>query len=410
MPLIAFFTGRATWATSFQYRDFRLLWSSTLIHSLGTGMEQVALGWLVLEMTDSPLMLGVSSAVRMAPMFFLGLLSGAVADRADRRMLLRLVTLSGSIVGALMVLVLVTGQAQVWHVMILAAAGGCVWAFTFTARQAYTYDIVGPQNALNGLSLNDLSHRVGGVVGSIFAGVIIATVGMGGQYLAITISFVAAFAVLLATRDGGQAAPLQRESVFKSLTGCIRLIRENRTLMILMLLTAATEVFGFTNQSLLPIFARDVLVVGPVGLGIMTAVRQGGGALGLIVLANLGDFRRKGALMFMGSIGFGLSQMILFLASNWLLFLVVLAIINACAAIADTLYKMLMQSNVPNEQRGRAMGSWVLSIGVAPVGHVGIGAVAGALGAPGAILVNGSILAFIGISTAIGLPRIRRLE
>ena len=373
-------------------------------------MEQVALGWLVLEMTDSPLMLGVSSAVRMAPMFFLGLLSGAVADRADRRMLLRLVTLSGSIVGALMVLVLVTGQAQVWHVMILAAAGGCVWAFTFTARQAYTYDIVGPQNALNGLSLNDLSHRVGGVVGSIFAGVIIATVGMGGQYLAITISFVAAFAVLLATRDGGQVAPLQRESVFKSLTGYIRLIRENRTLMILMLLTAATEVFGFTNQSLLPIFARDVLVVGPVGLGIMTAVRQGGGALGLIVLANLGDFRRKGALMFMGSIGFGLSQMILFLASNWLLFLVVLAIINACAAIADTLYKMLMQSNVPNEQRGRAMGSWVLSIGVAPVGHVGIGAVAGALGAPGAILVNGSILAFIGISTAIGLPRIRRLE
>ena len=91
------------------------------------------------------------------------------------------------------------------------------------------------------------------------------------------------------------------------------------------------------------------------------------------------------------------------------LFLAVLAFINACASAVDTLYKMLMQANVSNEQRGRAMGSWVLSIGTAPVGHMGVGALAGWLGAPAAILFNGSVLAFISLTSGIKFSDIRRL-
>ena len=92
------------------------------------------------------------------------------------------------------------------------------------------------------------------------------------------------------------------------------------------------------------------------------------------------------------------------------MFVIVLAFVNAAATTVDTLHKTLMQANVPDEQRGRAMGSWVLSIGVAPIGHIGLGAMAGALGAPGALLINGSILTFVGITAALGLPRMRRLE
>ena len=98
------------------------------------------------------------------------------------------------------------------------------------------------------------------------------------------------------------------------------------------------------------------------------------------------------------------------LAGGIVAFLIVLAFVNGCATIVDVLHKMLMQSNVSEEQRGRAMGSWVLSIGVAPVGHMGVGAMASALGAPGALLINGSVLALVGLSTALGIPRIRRLE
>ena len=146
------------------------------------------------------------------------------------------------------------------------------------------------------------------------------------------------------------------------------------------------------------------------GLGIMTAIRQVGGLLGLWVLAGLAAFRKKGLMMFLIAIGFGCGQMAFSLSNNIYYFLGVLLLVNACAMAVDTIYKTLMQDNVADEERGRAMGSWVLSIGVAPVGHLGVGALAGVLGAPGALLINGSVLAAIGIGTALGLPGIRRLE
>ena len=410
MSLISHLLVRATWAGSFQYRDFRFLWGATVLHSMGFGMEQVALGWLVLEMTDSPFMVGMSMAARMAPLFFLGILSGAVADRVDRRIFLRFITLGGSVAAGGMAVILYLDVVQVWHVMTLAVATGCIWAFVMTVRQAYTFDIVGPEKAMNGLALNSMSMQVGGIVGSILAGVLIDYIGMAGQYVAVAATSVAATATLLATRHAGQAASRELESVLRSLLGYISLIRQNRTLMTLMMLAAATEIFGFSHMSLLPVFARDVLGVGAVGLGLMTAVRQVGGMLGLIALANLGDFERKGQLMFALAIAFGLGQIAFSVSAGMVFFLFVLAFVNGCAMTVDTLYKTLMQSNVPNEQRGRAMGAWALSIGTGPLGHLNVGAMASAFGAPGALLINGGVLAFVGIATAIGLPRIRRLS
>ncbi len=142
----------------------------------------------------------------------------------------------------------------------------------------------------------------------------------------------------------------------------------------------------------------------------MTAVRQAGALIGLFLLANLREFRRKGLLMFGIAFGFGGGLMLFSIATELYLFLVVLAVVNACAMAVDTLYKTLMQENVADEQRGRAMGSWVLSIGVAPVGHLGVGGLASVLGAPRALLVNGAVLAVDSLATAARLPRIRRLS
>ena len=143
---------------------------------------------------------------------------------------------------------------------------GCIWAFTMTLRPAYTYDVVGPEYALNGLALNSLGQRAGGVAGALIAGAIIATLGVGAPYLAASACYVAGGLVLLAVRGVGRAVATEHEPVLRGLVGYVQLIRGNRTLMILMLLAAATEVFGFTHQSVLPVFARDELHVGAVGL------------------------------------------------------------------------------------------------------------------------------------------------
>ncbi len=398
------------WASSFRFRDFRLFWASTFFYSLGTGMEHVAVGWLVFDITGSAFIVGVAAAARMAPLFFLGILSGAMADWLERRLFLLFIALSGMAVAGIMAVVLLTGEPPIWAVVVLVAAGGCMLAFTLTTRNAYTYDIVGPEHALNGLSLNQMAMQAGGIGGAIISGALIELVGPGWQYLAVGASYLGSALVLLVIGRSTRTAQPLREPVLQNLVGYLRFLRENRLIFILMCLTSITEVLGFTHMTLLPVFAKEVLHVGPAGLGYLTAVRQAGGLLGLALLANLRDYRRKGLLMFIIATGFGVGLMAFSVSAALVYFIIVLAAVNACAMAVDTLYKTLMQSNVPDEQRGRAMGSWVLSIGAAPVGHLGVGGLATALGAQGALLVNGAVLAGISLVAAIGLPKIRRLE
>ena len=400
---------KASWASSLQFRDFRFVWASTVFYSLSTGMEQVAVGWLVFDLTESPFMVGVSAAARMAPFFFLGIFSGAIADWLERRTLLWFSTLGGILVSSVMAAMLLSGTTHVWVIIVLVAASGCVFAFVLTTRQAYTVDIVGQQHSLNGLSLGAIAMQVGGVIGSILSGTLIHAVGPGWQYVAIGIAYAVSAAVLLGTSKTGLVNSPHREPVLANLAGYLHLMGSNRILLTLMMLASITEVFGFTHMTLLPVFAKEVLGVGAVGLGFMTAVRQGGALIGLLFLANLRNFQSKGLLMFGIAFGFGAGMMLFYLASSLLIFLFVLAVVNAFAMAVDTIYKTLMQENVANEQRGRAMGSWVFSIGVAPVGHLGVGGLASVLGAPGALLVNGAVLSIVSLATMVGLPRIRRL-
>ena len=372
-------------------------------------MEFVALGWIVFELTNSPFVVGVSSAARMAPFFFLGLVSGAVADRVDRRIFIRWITLLGAAIAGLTALALYIYYGHVWPVIALSVGMGCVWAFTMTLRQAYTFDIVGPEFALNGMSLATLSQQIGGVLGSLLAGVIIERVGIASQYAAIAACYALSLAALMWTRESGQAAARTTESALQNLVGYVEILRTNRILLTLMALAGVTEILGFTHQSLLPVFAKDVLGVGAFGLGIMSAFRQGGGIIGLVVLAGMGNFRRKGLMVFIIAGAFGVGEMAFFLSGNFISFVLVLAFINACASAIDTLYRTLMQENVSNEERGRAMGSWVLSIGVGPVGHLGVGAMGERFGAPMTLLINGSILLAVSVASGLGLAKVRRL-
>ena len=398
------------WAASLRFKDFRLLWLSTLFYSLATGMEQVSVGWLIYELTGSEFMVGVGAAARMLPFFVLGMLSGAIADRWDRRTLLRIGTLGASAAAFTMAVLLLRGLANEWVIIALVLALGSAMAFTITVRQTFTYDIVGSGHALNGLALGAMAMQGGGIVGSLVSGAVIEFVGPGWQFLASAGAYLLSAAATLAIANPGRSLRTSAESVLQNLVGYARLMREHRLMIVLMALTATTEVLGFTHMTLLPVFAKEVLHVGPTGLGVMTAGRQAGGLLGLWLLAGLGATRRKGILTFATAIGFGVGLMAFSLTTNIYTFLVVLLFVNACAMAVDTLYKALMQDLVPDEERGRAMGTWVLSVGFAPVGHVGVGALAGAVGAPGALLINGAVLAGINVATVLGLPRIRRME
>ena len=403
--------GIGNWSASLHIRDFRLLWASTLLFSLATGMEQVSVGWLIFELTGSELMVGVGAAARMLPFFLFGILSGAITDHWDRRLLLRIGNLGASAAALVMALLLLLGGlANVWVVVVLVGALGSMFAFTLTVRQTYTFDIVGSGLSLNGLALGAMAMQGGGIVGSLASGALIEVAGVGWQFVAAGVCYLCAAAATLALSNPGRSVRSYATSVLANLAGYFSLVRNSRFLLALMFLTAATEVLGFTHMTLLPVFAKEVVHVGPTGLGVMTAARQTGGLLGLWLLAGLASSRKKGLLMFVTALGFGGGLMAFSLSGNIYSFLGVLLFVNACAMAVDTLYKTLMQGLVSDEERGRAMGSWVLSIGFAPVGHVGVGALAGVVGAPRALLINGAILSAVSLITALGMPNIRRLD
>ena len=398
-----------SWKSALKYKDFRFLWVATACQSVGFGMDNVALGWLVFELTSSPFMVGLAAALRMVPLFVLGVLSGAIADNVERRILLRFVTLAGGLIMVLLGELLITGFESVWLVIFLATVAGASFAFHLTLRQSYTYDIVGPENSLSGLSMLQIGSTAGAILGSLLAGFLIEMVGAGWQFIVVGCTYFISFIVLFGARSSGQSASRISGSVRSNLIGYLSLLREYPILLTLMCLASITEIFGFSHMSLIPVFAKEVLSVGSVGLGLLTSIRQLGGFIGLSALAAMGDFRKKGFLMFVIAICFGLGQMAVFKADSVVLYGGLLLFLNACAMSVDTLYKTLMQQNVPNERRGTAMGSWVLSIGTGPVGHLGVGAIAGTYGAPFAMLFNGVFLSACGIGTALLLPKIRRL-
>lgn len=385
------------------------MWASSSLNHLASFMEQVLVGWLVLELTDSPFMVGAASAARGAAFFFVGIPAGVITDRLDRRMLLRLVNVILVAFSLLIALLMLAGWLRVWHVLTITFVMGSLRAFYLAAQNSYVYDIVGPQNAVNGLSLISLGQRVGGVVGSLLAGSFVALIGTGYAYLAMTIGYVIATAPLFVLREQGQSAPLLREPVLVNLRNYLRAIRSNRTLQALMGTTAAAEALGFSHQAVFPILARDVLNVGPEGLGLMTAFRSVGGMLGMVGLTALGNFPKKGALLLVSLGMFGASQILLAYSPNLTLALLAITLVNAMAFVVDVLHSTLMQLSVPNEQRGRAMGSLVIGYGAGPLGHLEIGGVAGVVGTTSVLIFNGAVLTAFGAFIAVVSPRVRRL-
>ena len=393
----------------FQYRDFRILGLSSLFSSFSMLGENVAVGWIVLEVTDSPFMVGVAMGLRRAPQFVLGIFAGAVVDMVERRLFMPFINAVVALPNLAIALLLVAGWLEIWHVLVLVLLSGIMIPFAHTARQSFTYDIVGPSLAMHGLAAVVLVSRAGGLVGGVLTGVIIGRVGLEPAFFAIGVGQVLSGLVMLLVGSAGQAAPLVRESVPANLKGFLIEVRHNRVLLQLVLFTGAVEMLGFSHMTILPSLARDVLNVGAEGLGIMNGIQSAGGILGVIVLASMGDVRRKGLLFLVVVHVFGVALVLLGMSNTLVLAMVLLTVVSAMTALTDVLSQTLMQLNVPNELRGRAMGSWVLAIGTSPIGHMQIGALASLVSVGFALSFSGLALVALAAGLTLLSGRLRRL-
>ena len=373
--------------------------------------EIVVLGWLALELTDSPFLVGAAMGCRALPLFFVGVPAGVLADRVPRQRLL-MATGAGQALtaGALGVLTLLSA-ITLGQLMLLTFAAGALRGVELAARQSYAHDVVGPAALVNGLAVLGVAMRVGWLLGSLGVGALIAHLGSGHAYLAVAAAYLAGGLALLPARAAAPAATGEPDSLWRGVTGFVTAVRDDRLLLVLMLLTAGAEVLGFAHQVLLPSLSRDVLHTGPEGLGAMNAARALGGIVALG--ASMRGWSHGSGALFLGVlVAFGVSLIGLGAAPyavglTGVVIVVVLA--NAAGALADLLAQSLLQLSVPHHLRGRAGGAWVVAIGFAPLGQVQIGALASLFGVSVALGASGlALVALVGV-TALLFPRLRTI-
>ena len=391
-----------------KHADFRALIVSSLLEGTGFRGQIVVVGWILLEESDSPFLVGLGIGTFLAPGAVFGILGGAITDRLDRRAVLRIAGVALSL--NTFVLGLVTlDQVEVWQVILLTATGGSLRSVVQTARQSYAYDIVGPTEVARGLAMVALGGRVGGLIGALSTGAILNRWGAGEAYIAMAVPlFLAAVAILLA-RSRGQSAPLETQPVWQNLREYAVELRSNATLAWLILLTACVEVFGFSHLSALPVLIRDELGGNGGDLGLASGVASAGGIVAILGFSVRHDIRRRGSLFLFVVILYGLSAMLLGASQTLLMAMLAAAVVSAVASLSDVLSQILVQLAVPNEMRGRAMGTWALAIGTAPLGHLQIGALMAWLGVPAALAINGTALIIVAVAAGLTVRRIRVL-
>jgi MFS family permease len=386
---------------------FRWLWCSTLGSAGAQGLERTATAWLALE-AGGGFAVGLALAARTVPSLLLGLAAGTLADRVDRRRQIAAVAAAMLPLAAAVAWLVAAGGVAVWHVVAISFALGCLQVFDGPARQALVLDTVADEAAANAFALHAFGARLATALGALGAGVLIPRAGVPSCYLAVAGLFVLSAGLAALVRVApAHPAGLVHPPFRRQLLDAARLVVDVPAVRLLSIAGITCEVVGFSHGTALPVLARDALAAGPEGLGALNAGASVGGTAAVVLLSLLpGRVRREpvlGAVFLL----YGAALVALGLSGGLAAAVAVMVVVGACAAAFDVLRQTLIQTAVPSDQRGRAAGVWVLGVGSAPVGHLEMGLLVAALGAPGALLVNGALLLSAAATTLLLAPSYR---
>ena len=396
---------------AFDYPAFRLVWLSSNFVALGLWAERLAVGWLVLERTDSVLLSAATFAAGSAPSIIAAPFGGAVADRFPRNRLLPITALIITTLILLITLVALSGYSNPWPIFVLIAIQGVVNSFDMPAKQGVITDIVPREARMNAISVHSVGTRSVSALGALASGIIAEFVGIPAAL------FVAAVSVLLGgivvmfvptIRTSVRQTGASVANIFKDAIIGIRAMMRIPTVSTLLWMAIVVEIFGFAYDSVMPAMARDELKVAESGLGTLRFAAGIGAVVGAIVLTFLGDFRRKGPLLLGIAMGYGLGLMGVAASPNLVTALLLVTIVGAAASMFDAMEWTLLQAHVPNRLRGRAIGGWVFAIGFGWVGHLAMGAVGDAFGVRWAIGGAGLVVVVTSVIVLAVSPVLRR--
>jgi len=390
-----------------RHRDFALYWVGQCVSQIGTFIEMTATTYLLYAITSSPLLLGLGGLVRGVPILGLALFGGALADRIDRRRLL-LFTQCAQVVTSLILGTLVaTGAVQFWHIYVIGFVNSTMSAFDAPARNSFYPQLIPRADFQNAVTLSSVIFRLSTLLGPAIAGILIATVGPASPFFVNAASYFAIIFALLAIRTKFSAAAGSRVSLRSAAWGGIQYAMQSPVLPLILVTEMALSVFGH-NSALITIFARDVLRVGPEGLGLLLSAVGAGAIGGTIVLVATGEVRRKGAIMIAAGALYAVGLLGFAISTSFALSMLVLFVLGVADAGWGAMRNTIAQLATADAYRGRVMSMiTVTSRGLTNMGQIETGAIVAAAGPALGAAINAVLVGVSVATVALRSPRLR---
>ena len=352
---------------SLRVRNYRLFFLGQLVSLTGTGMQTVAQGWLVLDLTGSGVALGVTVALQFLPLLLFGLWGGLIADRFDKRRTLVITQAIPAVLALAMFALVATGAVVLWMVFAMAFLQGLVVMVDLPTRQSFVIEMVGPDQVPNAGGLNSAMFNLGRMLGPALAGVVIASAGVAPAFLANAVSYLAVTAALLAMRPEDLFAQDRAERGRADIRAGLRYMWSTPALRSTLLLMAVVGTFGFNFVVVLPLLARFTLGGGPRLYGLLSAAMALGSLVGALLAA-----RRHGPTraMLIGSVtAFGALTLVAAAAPTPLLAGVTLVALGLAVMLFLATANTTLQLTTAPSMRGRVMAVYgLLLLGTSPLG------------------------------------------
>ena len=399
-----------------RHSEYRLLWIGNVFSSMGTWMDQVTRGWLIYELTNSSFQLGLVRGVQALPILLLSPIAGSAADRYSRKAQVMVALVVDGVMYGLLSLLIFAGAIQPWHVYVSAVIMSCVWTFQQPARASMVSDSVPPGSLTNAIGLNAMMFNVARITGPAVAGVLIAAWSTGGAY-----AVQAAFYVLatiwthkLRTETGSPTSSpthgAHDDGFFQSIVAGWKFSWQNLEVRTGLWVVAYASLFIIPFNTLLPVFARDLLGVGAKGQGLLLTSMGIGALASSVLIASLGDRLPRGILMIGGVGVYGLLVVGFAFSTSFPLSIGLMAVMGLCHVASHALVQTVIQAYSPREFRGRTMALFHQTHVILMAGGLIIGALASAFGAQTAT----AVMSFVGALCMLGIyafsPQARKIR
>lgn len=408
------FRNRFSWKKTFtalRHPNYKLWFRGQMLSLFGTWMQRTAEGFLIFELTRSPIYLGYVGFAMGAPAWIFMMYAGVVADRFPKRTVLMITQSFMMLLATILAVLTFTGLIQPWHIILLAFFLGVANSFDAPARQAFVLELVNREDLTNAIALNSTIFNTATAVGPAIAGITYALFGPAWCFTINALSFTGVIYALRIMKLEPFVKPAKKTSALADLKEGFRYIYSEKTVLIIIMMVAVISIFGISYITLLPAWAVTIMHGDAATNGFLQSARGFGALTGALFIASLGRFAFTGKLLTIGSFLFPLLLIVFSFLELLSVTLLILFFIGFSIILIFNLANALVQRLVPDELRGRIMGVYSFTFfGFLPVGALLMGALAEKFTEPVAVLIGAVITLSFSLFVWLKVPVLRRQE